>query len=303
MDYERKKRWIKYSHIKCKMYLRNDFRFECAYCRMREQDTGAVGEGCFEKDHFFARASGAEGDLDSYDNMIYACSKCNGTKSDLSTDLLLNPCKDDIYSGAYPHVKNLGKSGQYQLSGNTIEGRQYIKKLQLNSKFYREMREKQDRANKDDYELEKLMKEISDDSDVPQYLLLKLKALICNNYSIHRNNQQDSAFRCGHSKAGQAFQEVLDILDNLSVSYKLLFAENDIDIKVQYNGREYLCEIVLNDNAEKPVRNIHVKKEQRESWLAEDGEHGIMYYYMKTGRLEFYSVGEENVLLACLKNG
>lgn len=263
MDYERKKRWIKYSHIKCKMYLRNDFRFECAYCRIREQDTGAVGKAALKRIIFL----------------------------------------QNIYSGDSPHVKNLGKSGQYQLSGNTIEGRQYIKNLKLNSKFYREMREKQDRANKDDYELEKLMKEISDDSDVPQYLLLKLRALICNNYSIHRNNQQDSAFRCGHSKAGQAFQEVLDILDNLSVSYTLLFAENDIDIKVQYNGKEYLCEIVLNDSTEKPVRDIHVKKEQRESWLAEDGEHGIMYYYMKTGRLEFYSVGAENVLLACLKNG
>ena len=303
MDYERKKRWINYSHIKCKMYLRNDFRFECAYCRMRERDTGAVGEDYFEKDHFAARASGAEGNLDSYENMIYACSKCNGTKSDINTDLLLNPCKDDIYSGDHPHVKNLGKSGQYQLSGNTIEGRQYIKNLQLNSKFYREMREKQEQANKDDYELKKLINEISDGSDVPKYLLRKLRALICNNYSIHMNDQQDSAFRCGHSKAGQAFQEVLDILDSLSVSYELLFAENDFDILVQYNGKEYLCEIVLNDSAEIPVRNIRVKKEQRESWLSEDGEHGIMYYYMKTGRLEFFSVGEENKLLACLKSG
>ncbi len=45
-----------------------------------------------------------------------------------------------------------------------------------------------------------------------------------------------------------------------------------------------------------------VKKEQRECWLAEGGEHGILYYYMKTGRLEFYSVGEENRLLVCLKD-
>lgn len=303
MDYERKKRWVKYNHIKCKMYLRNDFRFECAYCRMREQDTGALGEDYFEKDHFVARASGAEGDLDSYDNMVYACSKCNGTKSDINVDLLLNPCKDDIYSGSHPHVKNLGKSGQYQLSGNTMEGWQYIKNLQLNSKFYREMREKQEQANKDDYELEKLINEISDASDVPKYLLHKLRTLIWNNYSIQRNNQQDSAFRCGHSKAGQAFKEVLDILDNLSVSYELLFAENDFDIKVQYNSKEYLCEIVLNDSTETSVRNIRMTKAQKESWLIETGNHGIMYYYMKTGRLEFYSIGERNELLVCLKNG
>lgn len=302
MDYKRKKRWVKYNHIKCKMYLRNDFCFECAYCRMREQDTGVLGEDSFEKDHFVARASGSESDLDSYDNMIYACFKCNGTKSDMNTDLLLNPCEDDIYSGDHPHVKKLGKSGQYQLDSDTEEGRQYIENLQLNSKFYREMREKQEQARRDDDELEQLVGEISNSSDVPEALLQKLRALVSNNYSIELDNQKADVFRCGHSKAGQAFREVLDILDNLSVPYKLLFSENDLDIKVQYCGKEYLCEIVLNDNAEMPVRNIRVKKEQRECWLAEGGEHGILYYYMKTGRLEFYSVGEENGLLVCLKD-
>lgn len=303
MDYKRKKRWVKYNHIKCKMYLRNDFHFECAYCRMREQDAGIWGEECFEKDHFVASASGTDSNLDSYDNMIYACSKCNGTKSDMNTELLLNPCKDDIYSGTHPHVKNLGKSGHYQLSGNTAEGRQYIKSLQLNSKFYREMRERQEQARRDDYELECLINEISVDSDVSEDLLQRLRVLVCNNYLIPTGRRQDVVFRCGHSKAGLAFREVLDILDNLSVPYELLFAENDIDIKVQYNDKDYLCEIILNDSAEMPVRNIRMKKVQREKWMAEAAEYGVMYYYMKSGRLEFYSIGVENRLLACLKSG
>lgn len=134
---QKKKRWVRYRHIKCKMYLRNDFHFECAYCRMREQDTGALNEEFFEKDHFVASSSGEDIDLDSYDNMVYACSKCNGTKTNKSVNLLLNPCEDNIYSGANPHVINLGKSGQYQLESDTPEGKQYIKSLQLNSKFYR----------------------------------------------------------------------------------------------------------------------------------------------------------------------
>lgn len=302
MDYRRKKRWVRYNHMKCKMYLRNDFHFECAYCRMREQDTGVLCEDYFEKDHFAARTSGTESDPDAYDNMIYACSKCNSTKSNIDIDLLLDPCRDDIYSGTHPHVKNLGRSGGYQLSGNTAKGWQYIDNLQLNSKFYREMRERQEQADEDDRELEGLINEISNNADVPKDLLQKLKKLVYNNYSIRMNNWQDSVFRCGHSKAGQAFQEVLDILDDLSVPHELLFAENDFDIKVEYNGKEYLCEIVLNDSTRTPVRNIRMRKEQKESWLAENGNHGVMYYYMKTGRLEFYSVSEENRLLACLKN-
>ena len=301
MDYRRKKRWVRYNHIKCKMYLRNDFRFECAYCRMREQDTGVLSEDFFEKDHFAARTSDADIDLDSYDNMIYACSKCNGNKSDKSAELLLNPCKDNIYLGVNPHVKNLGKAGQYQLVGNTEEGRQYIDALQLNSRFYREMRERQEQDDIYNNELKKLVNEISGLSDMPDDLIQRFKLSMRNNFLLQTNGQQDSAFRCGHSKAGQAFQDVLDILEGRSVPHELLFSDKDIDIKIQYNGKEYLCEIVLNDKAEKPVKCIHMKKEQRESWTADSNHYGILYYYMKTGRLEFYSVDKDNELLACLK--
>lgn len=302
MDYRRKKRWVRYNHIKCKMYLRNDFRFECAYCRMREQDTGVLGEDYFEKDHFVARTSETDIDLDSYDNMIYACSKCNGNKSDKSVELLLNPCEDDIYLGTNPHVKNLGKNGQYQLIGNTKEGWQYIDTLQLNSKFYREMRERQEKDDEINNELKKSLNEISKRTDIPDDLIQKIKLLVCNNLLFQTNGQQDSVFRCGQSRAGQAFQDVLDLLEKRSVPHELLFADKDIDIKIQYNGKEYLCGIVLNDKAEKPVRCIHMKKEQRESWTATGGNYGILYYYMKTGRLEFYGIDEENKLLVCLKD-
>ena len=299
MDYRRKKRWVRYNHIKCKMYLRNDFRFECAYCRMREQDTGVLGEDNFEKDHFVARASGADIDLDSYDNMIYSCSKCNGNKSNKSVELLLNPCIDNIYLGANPHVRNLGNDGQYQL---TVEGQQYIDALQLNSKFYREMREKQEQADKGNSELEKIINEISNLTDMPDALIQKCKLLVSNNFLLQTSNQQDSAFKCGHSRAGCAFQDVLEILEKRAVPHELLFADKDIDIKIEYDGKEYLCEIVLNDSAQKPVRCIHMKKEQRESWIASGANYGVLYYYMKTGRLEFYGVDEDNELMACLND-
>jgi len=269
---------------------------------MREQDTGVLGEDYFEKDHFVARTSEADIDLDSYDNMIYACSKCNGNKSDKNAELLLNPCKDNIYLGVNPHVKNLGKNGQYQLIGNTVEGQQYIDTLQLNSKFYREMRERQEQDDQCNNELKKLINEISDLTDMPDDLKQKVKRLVCNNFLFQTNDQQDSTFRCGHSRAGQAFQEVLYILERWSVPHELLFSDEDIDIKIQYNDKEYLCEIVLNDKAQKPVKCIHIKSEQRESWTAENGNYGVLYYYMRTGRLEFYRVDENNELLVCLKD-
>ena len=51
MVYTRKRHWVTYYSEKCKMYLRNDFKFECAYCGMKEKYS-VMGEQLFEKDHF-----------------------------------------------------------------------------------------------------------------------------------------------------------------------------------------------------------------------------------------------------------
>ncbi|MCH5249133.1 MAG: HNH endonuclease [Lachnospiraceae bacterium] len=303
MDYIRKRRWVRYNHMKCKMYLRNDFNFECAYCRLREKDTGVVQEDNFQKDHFVAISSGEDIDLDAYDNMIYACEKCNSTKSNMNTEMLLNPCKDDIYSGVNPHVIRLGESEDYQLAEQTPEGKQFIDSLKLNSKYYREMRKAQEQSDKNDEELKKLLNLISDCSDIPGELLHKLNTLVSNNFLVQADSYQTPSFKCGRSKAGQAFQEVLAILDELEISYELLFAEDDLDIKIQYNDKEYLCEIVLNDTAEKTVRNMRLKKEQIEKWETMIGNFGFLYYYIKTGKLDLYIIGEEDVDPVCLEEG
>ena len=301
MDYVRKRRWIKYRHIKCKMYLRNDFRFTCAYCQMREQDAGAVGENYFEKDHFVAKTSDSDHDPDLYDNMVYSCAKCNGTKSDKSVELLLDPCRDNIYSGPVPHVRKLGREGQYQLAGNTPEGWRYIESLSLNSKFYRELRRRQEQADQDSRELENVLHELSGRLEIPDELRERLEWFAGGNSPKQSDYFSDPVLRCGSSKAGQAFQEVLMILDSLAITYTLLFEEDDLDILIQYQGKEYRCEIVLNEKAVKQAEGIRVKKEQRECWSELTCDVGILYYYMRLGRLEFYEVGAETVLQTCLK--
>ena len=301
MDYVRKRRWIKYRHIKCKMYLRNDFRFTCAYCQMREQDAGAVGENYFEKDHFVAKTSDSDHDPDLYDNMVYSCAKCNGTKSDKSVELLLDPCRDNIYSGPVPHVRKLGREGQYQLAGNTPEGWRYIESLSLNSKFYRELRRRQEQADQDSRELENVLHELSGRLEIPDELRERLERFAGGNSPKQSDYFSDPVLRCVSSKAGQAFQEVLMILDSLAITYTLLFEEDDLDILIQYQGKEYRCEIVLNEKAVKQAEGIRVKKEQRECWSELTCDVGILYYYMRLGRLEFYEVGAETVLQTCLK--
>lgn len=301
MDYERKKRWVTYHSIKCKMYLRNDFNHECAYCRLREMDTGILNEEFFEKDHFIPVSAKIE-DVDCYNNMIYACSKCNGTKSSKKEEVLLNPCRDDIYSGSDPHVINLGSSGDYEVAGNTPQGWQYITSLQLNSQFYRDMRKEQEQSAQNNKELTEIVESICDNKTIPEELLKRLKVFVNREYLTDKEQQENEAFRCGHTKAGMAFQTVLSILTGLNIPYELLYAENDIDIKLNYNERKYLCEIVLNENSMEPIKGIRIRKEQRKAWNELENGWGVLYYYLKTGRLEFYRPDKSgNIVWDCLK--
>ena len=61
-------------------YLRSDFYFSCGYCTMSEVEAQGIS---FEIDHY--EPTSARPDLENkYDNLIYSCSECNSTKSDLS---------------------------------------------------------------------------------------------------------------------------------------------------------------------------------------------------------------------------
>lgn len=60
-------------------WIRDDFCFRCVYCLKREQWGQVTGE--FDADHFQPQARYAELTRD-YDNLLYACRRCNLVKGD-----------------------------------------------------------------------------------------------------------------------------------------------------------------------------------------------------------------------------
>lgn len=126
-DFIRKKRFIKYSDKECKKFLSRDFMKQCAYCRIREGDLG--GPDDFEMDHFLPVSKGGS---DMYENLYYTCTTCNGKsgKSDVWSETLLDPCKDDIFG---VHISLLS---DFTLKDITSQGEEYIKSLKLNRKSY-----------------------------------------------------------------------------------------------------------------------------------------------------------------------
>ena len=62
-------------------WLRDEFSFRCVYCLQRENWTLVVHE--FEIDHLQPQSRCRE-KATSYENLVYACSRCNSIKSDQS---------------------------------------------------------------------------------------------------------------------------------------------------------------------------------------------------------------------------
>ena len=110
-------------HRKYVPHLRRDFTFRCAYCERTEAYLG--GGEAFEVDHFHPQSKFPELRT-TYENLYYACGRCNRHKSETwpSADQLASgtqfadPCTGDPYA---THLKEradgsldaITRSGEY----------------------------------------------------------------------------------------------------------------------------------------------------------------------------------------------
>lgn len=75
-----------------KPWLRDEFQFHCVYCLVRER-WHPDGDGGFSVEHLRPRSRSPELVAD-YDNLLYACCRCNAAKQDLEG--VLNPATEPL---------------------------------------------------------------------------------------------------------------------------------------------------------------------------------------------------------------
>src|SRR5580693_180255 len=75
-----------------KPWLRDEFSFRCVYCLCRER-WFPDGDDYFSVDHLRAQSLAPELRTE-YENLVYACCRCNAAKQDF--DGLLNPCLEAL---------------------------------------------------------------------------------------------------------------------------------------------------------------------------------------------------------------
>jgi hypothetical protein len=104
-----------------KDWLRDDFCFRCVYCLVRER-WHPSGAQSFSVDHVQPKAIFPDR-LCDYDNLVYACVRCNSVKSDLLD--LADPCHVGLGS-----LMTVGPDGA--LVPTVPEGELMIRLLRLN---------------------------------------------------------------------------------------------------------------------------------------------------------------------------
>lgn len=72
-----------------KPWLRDEFGFRCVYCLWRER-WYANGDAAFGVEHLRSRMA-APSLVTDYENLVYACCRCNAIKTD--TTVTLDPCR------------------------------------------------------------------------------------------------------------------------------------------------------------------------------------------------------------------
>jgi hypothetical protein len=103
-----------------KPWLRDEFEFRCVYCLWRER-WHSVGEDAFSVEHLEARTA-APTRICDYDNLVYACCRCNSVKAD--APVILDPCRHAY--GLHLEIRADGT-----IESLTAEGRELIEVCRL----------------------------------------------------------------------------------------------------------------------------------------------------------------------------
>lgn len=102
-------------------FLRDEFAFRCVYCLERERWYPNRGAS-FSADHFVPKAIDPSREAD-YDNLVYACTRCNSYKQ--AKPLPLDPT-------VVPFAAHVFVQADGTIEGLTKEGRKLIDLLRLN---------------------------------------------------------------------------------------------------------------------------------------------------------------------------
>lgn len=138
-------------------WLRDEFEFRCVYCRRHER---WIGRGAmFAIDHIVPRAHG--GDPLDYNNLAYACVRCNSAKAD-------NPVPHPEQT-SYGRCVEVDGEGNIRWLRRSREGRMLVRSVRLHEPEITRLRRDELRYLRNLYrhEPERFCERVSDPDNLP----------------------------------------------------------------------------------------------------------------------------------------
>ena len=291
MEYQRKFRWANYETPKCKEYLRNDFSHECAYCKLQEKEVGLIDANYFEIDHFRPQSDDDQSfNPHLYSNLYYACEKCNGEKSDSWNEVLLDPCKDYVFSGIYPPIiGGYNEDMLYKYIAQDERGSYYIDTFKLNSRHHIRIRKRRINRQNNIHQIDALMDEILHKFDSKKNLI-NLEQLIKQLDQLRLSKTEELS----NLSKDEKFESVEDYLTLRDIKNSVVFEEYNMDIKIKIEEVSYYCELIVdNSGTDNEVKLKFLDTEKLTIWFEKlRYQFGILYYYSKLDKLYFYPISK-----------
>lgn len=291
MEYQRKFRWANYETPKCKLYLRNDFSHECAYCKLQEKEVGFVDANYFEIDHFRPQSDDDQGfNPHLYSNLYYACEKCNGEKSDTWSEMLLDPCKEDVFSGVHPAVIGGYESDSlYKYTAQNDKGDYYIDTFKLNSRYHIRIRKRRINRQNNIHQIDVLIDEILHKLESKKELV-NFEQLVKQLDQLRISKRKELS---GLSR-DENFELVEEYLNIRGIKNSIILEEYNMDIKIKREEVSYYCELMIDDSDnDNEIKIKFLDIEKLKIWFEKlRYQFGILYYYSKLDELYFYPISK-----------
>lgn len=291
MEYQRKFRWANYKTPKCKEYLRNDFSHECAYCKLQEKEVGFIDANYFEIDHF--RPQSDEDQVFNphlYSNLYYACEKCNGEKNDTWSEMLLDPCKEDVFSGGCPTiVGGYNANSLYKYTAQNDKGSYYIDTFKLNSRYHIRIRKRRINRKNNIHQIDVLIDEILHKLDSKKELI-NLEQLIKQLDQLRLSKKKELS----DLSSDENFELVENYLTLRGIKNSIVFEEYNMDIKIKREEVSYYCELIIDESDnDNEVKLKFLDTEKLKIWFKKlRYQFGMLYYYSKLDKLYFYPISK-----------
>ncbi len=291
MEHERKFRWANYSSDKCKEYLRNDFSYECAYCKQTEKACGDIGSEFFEVDHFNPQANSTNNsDIHLYNNLFYSCKRCNSEKSDFWSEYLLNPCETDIFKNDKHITEGYDSSKLYKYKEVTNEGKLYIEVFKLNSRHQIKRRQRRKLY-------ENNIKIINDLIDEILHKLLIKKNIPQKEELISQLDglREDKNLNVTSLLRDENFEIVEKYLSSKGIKNTVIFEEYNMDFKIKIREKTVYCELIIDNTSQDCNDNKikYIEKDKLKIWFENlNSSFGILFYFCKTNKLYLFNISD-----------